>query len=284
MTEEAGRGEQLTLDQARELIARQAGEIERLREALSLAATAGIIGSPVTHARLLEMIVETAAHVIGARAGALFLLDEERGELTFEVAIGSKAQEVKRFRVPVGQGIAGIVAASGQAMAISDAADDPRLATDIVESVGYAPRSLLCVPLFYGSRIIGSLELLDKETGRGFGAADIEALSLFANQAAVALQLSRTYENIAQLLHEAVEPADVGRHAGDQAASTTAGVSAAQTEEGLASREALELASLVSEIAQQGESERQSCHAILLGFAEYLRGRAQSRATPRLGP
>ena len=59
---------------------------ERDRDTLHLAATAGIIGSPVSHARLLEMIVETGAHVIGARAGALFLLDEENDDLTFEVA------------------------------------------------------------------------------------------------------------------------------------------------------------------------------------------------------
>src|SRR5829696_4934938 len=134
---------------------------ERLRDALQLTTTAGIIGSPVSHSRLLEMIVETGAHVIGARAGALFLLDEANDELTFEVAIGSRAAEVKRFRVPLGHGIAGIVAASGQAMAIKDARGDPRLASDIADSVGYVPETVLCVPLFYGDNVIGALELLD---------------------------------------------------------------------------------------------------------------------------
>jgi GAF domain-containing protein len=234
-------------------IAAQAQEIERLRDALRLAATAGIIGAPVTHARLLEMIVETGAHVIGAGAGALFLLDEDEEELTFEVAIGSRAAEVKRFRVPLGHGIAGIVAASGQAMAISDAQNDPRLASDIADSVGYAPQTVLCVPLFYGDNVIGALELLDKEDGQPFTASDMEALGLFANQAAVALQLSRTYQNVARLL---------GEEGG------------AETEDD-ASREALELAHLVHEIARRGESERKACREILLGFAEYLRARTQ---------
>jgi len=222
---------------------------ERLRDALQLTTTAGIIGSPVSHSRLLEMIVETGAHVIGARAGALFLLDEANDELTFEVAIGSRAAEVKRFRVPLGHGIAGIVAASGQAMAIKDARGDPRLASDIADSVGYVPETVLCVPLFYGDNVIGALELLDKEGG--FSAGDMEALGLFANQAAVALQLSRTHENVAGLLSdEDAEGADD------------------------VSRDAVELARLVQEIARYGESERKACRELLLAFAGYLRARS----------
>jgi len=243
-------------------IARQAQEIERLRDALSLAATAGIIGSPVTHTRLLEMIVETGAHVIGAQAGALFLLDEVENDLTFEVAIGSQAAEVKRFRVPLGHGIAGIVAASGQAMAIADAGEDPRLASDIADSVGYVPQTVLCVPLFYGDRVIGALELLDKQGGERFTAADMEALGLFAHQAAVALQLSRTYQNVARLLRESTGTADEQLDEPD-------GVDGDE-----ASREALELANLVHEIARQGDTERAACRSILLGFAEYLRARS----------
>ena len=104
---------------------------EDLRDALTLAAAAGAISSPATHSRLLEMIVETAARVIPSRAASLFLIDEETEELIFEVALGSKAEEVRKFRVPLGHGIAGLVAVSGQPMAVSDAAKDPRQATDI---------------------------------------------------------------------------------------------------------------------------------------------------------
>jgi GAF domain-containing protein len=156
---------------------------------------------------------------------------------------------VKRFRVPLGHGIAGIVAASGQAMAIRDAAGDPRLASDIADSVGYVPETVLCVPLFYGDNVIGALELLDKEGG--FSAGDIEALGLFANQAAVALQLSRTYENVAGLM------ADADAEGADDV-----------------SRDAVELARLVQEIARYGESERKACRDLLLSFAEYLRARS----------
>src|SRR6184192_829431 len=102
---------------------KQAQEIERLksrlgdepfaselRHTLALAAAASTIAAPVSHSRLLEMIVETAAHVISAQAASLFLIDKDTEELTFEVALGQKAEEVKKFKVPLGHGIAGYVA------------------------------------------------------------------------------------------------------------------------------------------------------------------------------
>jgi GAF domain-containing protein len=261
-------------------IARQAREIERLRrllddqggaelrEALTLAATAGVIGSPVTHGRLLEMIVETAAAVIGANAGALFLIDETASELVFEVAIGPKAEAAKKFRVPLGHGIAGLVAVSGQPMAVADADRDPRQASDIARAAGYVPRSILCVPLVYGERVTGVLELLDKSGAATFGAHDMETLGLFANQAAVAIEQSRARSHLGALIAELL---------GDRGASLRAKAAAfADRLEGedVEYRRAIELADLVNEIAWRGEEERQACATILRGFADYLRVRS----------
>jgi signal transduction protein with GAF and PtsI domain len=187
------------LAEALAVIARQAEEIERLRlrqadarlaedlrAALIRSALAGTIATPVTHSRLLEMIVETAAQVISSQAASLFLVDEERRELVFEIALGQKAEEVKKFRVPLGHGIAGHVAATGQPTATSGTVD-PRQAREIGESVGYVPRTILCVPLFYADRVIGVLELLDKADEATFTMLDMHVLGLFANMAAVAL-------------------------------------------------------------------------------------------------
>jgi signal transduction protein with GAF and PtsI domain len=127
-----GRAREAALARAQEEISRLERRLsderfaEELKDALTLAAAAGQISAPVTHSRLLEMIVETAASVIPSRAASLFLIDQETEELIFEVALGPEAEEVRKFRVPLGQGIAGLVAVSGQPMAISDASSDPR--------------------------------------------------------------------------------------------------------------------------------------------------------------
>jgi GAF domain-containing protein len=282
------------LTEARATIARQANELERLRRRLEderfaeelrgvlvLAAAAGTIASPVTHARLLQLIVETAADVIGARAGALFLVNEAHDELTFEVAIGPKAAEVKRIRVPLGQGVAGLVAVSGQPMAIADAGRDPRHANEIAQQIGYYPETILCVPLFYGDRLTGVLELLDKDGAPAFSAADMNMLGLFANQAAVAIEQSRTHRNLAALLAELLRTLD----AEDTTMSERARQFAARIEEGdAAAGQALDLAALVQEIAWVGELEREACRAMLRAFADYLRQRPDSVTSRRTLP
>jgi GAF domain-containing protein len=281
------------LEQARQTIRRQAAEIDRLRRevagaraletlrhAVEVAATAGTIAAPVSHARLLQLIVETAASVIDAEAGALFLVDEAAGELVFEVAIGPKADEVKHLRVPLGHGIAGLVALTGQPMAVSDAGQDPRQAADIAQSVSYVPESLLCVPLFVDDRITGVFELLNKRGGRTFGSSDLTVLGLFARQAGVAIELSRTRTGLATVVLDALrqEPA------GDSQRNPTEEElieSAAALDEVGSLRGALDAARLVREISEYGENERAACRSLLQGFADYLRRRPETGSGAR---
>ncbi|MBD0329136.1 MAG: GAF domain-containing protein [Thermoleophilia bacterium] len=239
----------------------------RLTEALAVSAAAGTIASPVPHRRLLEMIVETAAHVLGAEAASLLLVDDDAEELVFEVATGEKVDELKTIRVPLGHGVAGTVALTGQPLAIAGE-DNPAQAQDIAEQVGYFPRSLLCIPLYYGDKIIGVLELLDKRGAPTFGAEDVDSLRLFANQAAVAIEYSRTQGDVAALVARLLASTGHGDEADlrDQAESVAAAVS-----DDPGYRRTVELAQLVHEIAQRGETEFRSCRAILEAFAEYLR-------------
>src|SRR6185312_3214257 len=163
------------LEQARSTIAQLTEEIASLRQRLERekfarelrlllisSASAGTILSPFTYTDLLELVVRVATQVISARSGSLFLIDEEARDLVFEVALGPAAQQVKKFRVPLGHGFAALTAMTGQPMAVSNVQNDDRHAKDISSSVDYAPESILCVPLFYDDRIIGVLELLDK--------------------------------------------------------------------------------------------------------------------------
>lgn len=278
-----------------DVISRQQEEIEQLRqhlgdqrfaqelrEAFALASSVGTIGAQVSHQQLLRLIVETAADVIQARAGSLFLIDRGTEELVFEVATGPKADEVMKFRVPLGQGIAGFVAITGQPMAIANVQEDPRHASDIAESIGYRPNSILCVPLMREDQVFGVLELLDKEDGQSFNARDLELLGLFANQAAVAIEQSRTSRNLVLLIGEVLgvlgvlppeQRPDMERRAQDFALSI---------EEDSAYQQTVELARLVQEIAAFGASERVACQALLEGFADYLRTREQTFADLRV--
>ncbi|MEO5953158.1 MAG: GAF domain-containing protein [Chloroflexia bacterium] len=246
------------------------GAAEGLYRTLTLASAAGTIATPTKHVRLLESIVETAAQVISARAAALFLLDRETGELVFEVALGGKAEEVKKFRVPMGHGIAGLVAATGQPIALADAEQDARRADDIASAVDYVPHTILCVPLFYDGEVIGVLELLDKEGGASFTGADIELLGLFANQASSAIELSRVNTDLDALVAHVIQasggPLEEASAISDAIKSTPA------------LRQALELATMIQQIASYGEGGLGLCRTVLSGLLAYLTERPEAQA------
>ncbi|HET8840266.1 MAG TPA: GAF domain-containing protein [Ktedonobacteraceae bacterium] len=270
---------------AQETIERQAKEIDMLRrqaeheqfaqtlrKLLLSARNTNVILAPFTRAHLLEMVVTTAAQVISARSGSLFLIDEKAQDLVFEVAIGPAAQEVKKFRVPLGHGIAGMVALSGQPMAIADAAQAEQFAFDIATSVNYIPRSILCVPLFYDNSVIGAIELLDKSEKSSFSPQDIETLGAFANIAAVAIAQSQAYEDEQAMLNALLAAFGEGSYQQVFARDAAAFASWMQTADSTHDT-ARELALLVHELLLAGNQEGELCKNILQGFVFTLRSR-----------
>jgi GAF domain-containing protein len=245
----------------------------RLRAALAVVSALRRIAAPTTHGHLLELIVQTAARTLSAHAGSLFLIDDAGENLVFEVALGEKASEAERFRVPIGQGIAGLVASSGQPLAVSDAQEDPRHHAEIARSIGYSPQSILCVPLVHSGRVIGVLELLDKRGGEPFTPDDMEVLFLFANQAAIALAQSRLQYSLPALIADVLESIDVlpENERRDLARDTSAFAATVEHDEQLV--RAAALAETVAEITRYGENETEACRAILRAFLEYLESR-----------
>ena len=156
---------------------------DRLRAAVA----AGALASEEQNRGLLRSIVEVARAIFAARAASIFLLDEGTDELVFEAVTGEGEESLIGQRMPAGKGIAGWVVVTRQPIVIEDVAHDPRFAQDVAESTGYVPRGLMAVPLLHDERTLGVLEVLDRSTK--FTLAEMDLLGLFANQAAIALDL-----------------------------------------------------------------------------------------------
>jgi GAF domain-containing protein len=278
MTEEPVAGTREAAESGAAADARFAAELRRL---FTLAGAADVLAAPLGHSELLQRIVEIASRVLAARAASLYLVDEANQELVFEVTLGPKAGEVKKFRVPLGHGIAGLVAASGQPMSVSDIEKDPRLATDIARSVGYWPSSILCVPLVSDDKVIGVLELFDKEGAPSFSPADGEVLGLFGNLAAIAIEQSRTHRNLTLLIGEVLVSLTGASGGPDPGFRDRARAFLGRLEkEDAAYGRALELARLVREVGEGGDRELRACRAILAGFLEYVKSRPGPDALP----
>lgn len=232
-----------------------------LRTRLAAVGAAGVIGAPTEHQALLEGLVRTAMHVLGARAGSLYLIDEGADELIFEVAFGEKAAPLRGQRIPIGQGIAGWVAATGQALAVADVQQDPRWASEIGRTVGYAPRTMLAMPLLLHDEVTGVLQLLDKEDGTTFsGYGDPRPLRPAGRRCHCPVGDRAQLAGIG-------EGTDLTRRAA---------TFLDRTEETAEYRDVLRLADLVGGIARQGEAGRRLCLEIVGALAAYLATQANS--------
>jgi GAF domain-containing protein len=173
------------------------------------AVAAGVVGSEETFRSLLQSVVEVARAIFGAQASSIFLLDEENDELVFEAIAGPGAETLIGQRFPSSTGIAGWVLVTRQPIVIEDVTEDPRFAKDVAETTGYVPKGLMAVPLLNDERVLGVLEVLDRPQRTQFSLVEMDLLGLFANQAAIALDLLRRARHAEAVLQASGEGADV---------------------------------------------------------------------------
>ena len=179
-----------------------------MSEDLRAAVAAGVVGSEESFRMLLQSVVEVARAIFGAQASSIFLLDEEADELVFEAIAGHGAETLLGKRFPSSTGIAGWVLVTRQPLVIEDVAEDPRFAKGVAEETGYVPKGLMAVPLLNEERTLGVLEVLDRPQRSQFSLVEMDLLGLFANQAAIALDLLQRARRAEGMLAESGEGAE----------------------------------------------------------------------------
>ena len=171
-----------------------------MSDELRAAVAAGVLGVEEQYRALLQSIVDVARAIFKAKASSILLLDEETDELVFEAAADEASEALIGKRFPSSTGIAGFVLVSRQPLVIEDVLTDPRFSRETAESTGFVPKGLMAVPLLHEERVLGVLEVLDRPSDTRFTLAEMELLGLFANQAAIALDLLQR----ARRAHEAL--------------------------------------------------------------------------------
>jgi GAF domain-containing protein len=156
---------------------------------LRAAVAAGVFAAEGSYRALLRATVEVARAIFHAKAASVFLLDEAADELVFEAVAGEGADSLVGRRFPADTGVAGWVLVTRQPLVVDDLAKDTRFSREAAESTGFVPKGLMAVPLLAEERVLGVLEVLDRPQQTKFTLAEIDLLGLFANQAAIALDL-----------------------------------------------------------------------------------------------
>jgi len=149
---------------------------------------------------VLRSIVDATVTLFQANAASIALYDPAANRLVFRVAAGEQGAGVIGLSIPTDQGLAGYVFSTGQAIAISDVANDARFGRAFAERTGYVPTSIVAVPLVDEEGTIGVLQVLDKRDSTAFSLRDVELAGVFARQAAIAISASRVERDTASLL------------------------------------------------------------------------------------
>ncbi|MBN2737901.1 MAG: sigma 54-interacting transcriptional regulator [Spirochaetales bacterium] len=151
---------------------------------------------------LLTKIIDAATMLSGGEASSLMLVDPENNKLYFEIALGTKGEEIKKFSLNMGEGIAGWVAKNNTSLIVNDVDSDQRFHSDISQQVGFKTQSILAVPMRIRDKCIGVLEIINKTDGKLFNEADLKWLEIFANQAAIAIQNAKEYQRVKENLSQ----------------------------------------------------------------------------------
>lgn len=239
---------------------------ELLRELGDLATSLGPAIRPAGTDELLRSLTETARRLFGAAACSLALLSGDESELVYTVAAGEGADDVTGMRISSSQGIAGWVVQSGQPIAVSDLINDPRFARDTAERTGYVPQAILAVPVQTPQRMLGVISLLDRDSRRPGAEQDMALLSLFADQAALALASVEAFSVMGRVLLDALAEAAAGADLTLALRHAAAGLPPADSD--LAA-----LAATFAALARRGDAERQLAAAVLADVRQYVERR-----------
>jgi diguanylate cyclase (GGDEF)-like protein len=179
----------------RELLASLKIEKDKLESVLEIGK---MMSSILNLGELINFIVTKTTEVLKAQKGSLMLLDEATGNLIIRGAIGLSNDILNSAPVKIGDKIAGWVAKRGEPLLVENIETDPR--TKRENRPHYIGKSFISIPLIHKDKIHGVLNITDKDSDTGiFSIDDLNYISIIINQAAIAIENARLYEEVTKL-------------------------------------------------------------------------------------
>jgi len=163
-----------------------------------------VINSSLGLRRVLEEVMDSLISLMHAERGFL-MLRESNGELAVQIARGIAHINLDEAAFSVSKTVVRKVVDSGAPVLTTNAQADPRFDAQL-SVAAYQLRSILCVPLKLKNDLIGVLYVDNRAHAGIFKENDLELISAFADQAAVAIDSARLFEDL-QESHRELEKA-----------------------------------------------------------------------------
>jgi diguanylate cyclase (GGDEF)-like protein len=147
---------------------------------------------------ILGAIMSKMAQFFGPERWSLLMVDEVTGDLHYAIAVGENAESLKGLRVPLGEGVAGWVASTGNPLIVPDVALDPHWSAFATKHPDLKIQSIACVPVRSGLKTLGVIQLLNSKLDL-LSEYSISFLRILCDYAAIAIQNARSMTLIQEL-------------------------------------------------------------------------------------
>ena len=175
------------------LVTRQLEQLEALAE------VGKTVVSSLELGEVLTRVLDKLSLLLRPSHWSLLLMDEREQALYFELAVGEGAEGLIGSRVALGEGIAGWSVEHRQPVVVSDVSLDERFAPRFDQATGITTVSLLAVPLLFGDKALGVIELVSEDAARPYTREHLELLRPFADFVAIAISNARQHAEIERL-------------------------------------------------------------------------------------
>ena len=166
---------------------------KKVRELSTLYSISETFSEVLEGDELFDKIVEMASKITEARKSSLLILDRESAELVIKAAIGLNSDIIEKTRIPLGSGIAGKVALSGEYIFLNGLDNRPEFERD---GGRYHTDSFISVPLKIRDEVFGVLNVTDRLDGNRFTEEELYLILALARKGALSIENSVLYESI----------------------------------------------------------------------------------------
>jgi HD-GYP domain-containing protein (c-di-GMP phosphodiesterase class II) len=154
--------------------------------------------------QLFAQVIKMTELTLKAEAASILLFRDNDQELYFEGASGPVGRTLRQVKLNTQYGIAGQVARTGKPLIVNDVARSKNFHKMIDDTTGFATQSLVCTPLSVNKKILGVIEVLNKQDGTSFDERDLEAVVSVANTAAMAIENTRLYQGVTDAFRDTI--------------------------------------------------------------------------------
>lgn len=155
-----------------------------------------LLNSSLDTQKVIKIALEELKGRLNAKAATIFLLDDDRKNLSFWALQGPENHRLEGRKMPSHVGVVGWVIQNQEAVIVNDTSKDPRFFSQIDKEGGFITRSMVCAPLSVRDQNqLGAVQVLNKVDG-GFDPEDLEFVTQFSYQVALAIENAQLYEAV----------------------------------------------------------------------------------------